>query len=315
MVKSSEMNKRVGINMRIRTLKYWLTEGGRGLVRNRLMSLASIATIGACLFILGIAYCVVANIDYILLEIDETIGITAFIKEDTEENEIQRVLNKLENRSEVKSVKYVTPEEAWKSFKESLGEDEALLEGLGDDNPLENSASFEITLNDINKQDQIIGYLDTFSEIRKVNHSKQSVDILVSFGKLIRYISVAIISILIFIAILLMNNTIKLTVFMRKNEINIMKYIGATDAFVRGPFIVEGILIGVITALFVTLVFIPVFSGIVNLIYENIPGITNLINFIDINSLKSTLFALFIIIGLGIGIIGSKTSIRKYLKV
>lgn len=315
MVKSLEMNKRVGTNMRIRTLKYWLTEGGKGLVRNRLMSIASIATIGACLFILGIAYCVVANIDHILLEIDETVGITAFIEENTEETEIEQVLKKLENRSEVKSVKYVTPEEAWKSFKESLGEDEDLLDGLGDDNPLQNSASFEITLNDINKQDQIVGYLDTFTEIRKINHSKQSVDILISFGKVIRYISIAIISILIFIAILLMNNTIKLTVFMRKNEINIMKYIGATDAFVRGPFMVEGILIGIIGA------FIPYFlikisyKNIVNFTYEKIPDITNLIEFIDINSLKSTLFALFIIIGVGIGIIGSKTSIRKYLKV
>ena len=315
MVKSLEMNKRVGINMRIRTLKYWLTEGGKGLVRNRLMSLASIATIGACLFILGITYCVITNIDYILLEIDETVGITAFIKEDTEENEIKTILNKLENRSEVKSVKYVTPEEAWKSFKESLGEDEALLVGLGDDNPLENSASFEITLNDINKQDQIVGYLDTFPEIRKINHSKQSVDILVSFGKLIRYISIAIISILIFIAVLLMNNTIKLTVFMRKNEINIMKYIGATDAFVRGPFIVEGILIGVIGALIPYFIIKISYKYIINLIYEKIPGITNLVNFMDINSLKATLFVLFIVIGVGIGIIGSKTSIRKYLKV
>ena len=301
--------------MRIRTLKYWLKEGTRGVIRNRLMSLASIATIGACLFLLGVAYLVVANIDYVLAEVDETIGITAFVKEDIEEQEVELILEKIQNRSEVKSVKFITPEEAWQSFKESLGEDKALLEGLDEDNPLENSASFQITLNDINKQEQFVGYLDTFPEIRKINHSKESVDILVSIGNLVRYISIAVISILILIAILLMNNTIKLTVFMRKNEINIMKYIGATDRFVRGPFVVEGILIGTIGALIPYFVIKFSYEYIINLIYEKIPEMSNLIEFIHIDLLKSTLFVMFIVIGIGIGIIGSKTSLRKHLKV
>lgn len=279
------------------------------------MSLASIGTIASSLFILGVSYCIVANIDYMLQNIDDTMGVTAFVVNDITDMEIEQTQRKIESRPEVKDVEYVSPEEAWERFKASLGDEEEVLEGLDEDNPLRDSASFEIHVHDITEQDSLVEYLKSMPQIRNVKYIRETAEILIGLGNLIRYVSIALIVILLFIGILLITNTIKLTVYMRKNEISIMKYIGATDGFIRWPFIFEGMVIGIIGAAIPFGVIYLAYDYIVSLIYTEFNVIRNIMTFLPTQSIINVILPTYFIIGVTMGVIGSNISLRKHLKV
>ncbi|HOQ16325.1 MAG TPA: permease-like cell division protein FtsX [Defluviitaleaceae bacterium] len=299
--------------MKIRTMKYFAAQGLQGIWRNRLMSVASIATISSCLMIVGIFYCIAVNIDYMLESLEGTAGITVFYtKENYTERDIEVIREKISKISYIKDIRYISPAEALEAEKKEWGEYASLLEGLEDDNPL--PPTFELTLEDIRFQKDVISELNKINGI-EIRYFEEETKILISFNNIIRIISLALILILSFIGIMLMDNTIRLTVYVRKTEISIMKYIGATDWFIRWPFIIEGIIIGFIGSIIPLGIIWVSYNFITQLIFEKNTLLQNILSFRTTEEIFRVLTPISLIIGISIGVIGSSISIRRYLKV
>ncbi len=305
--------------MRIRTIRNCIKDGVHSIVRNGLMSVASIGTISACLFILGLTYCIVINVQQFTRNLDSSMGIVAFLDAGVTDEQAQQLTDELSSREEVKSAEYISPERAWEEFKDELqvgsNYNNELLEELDADNPLSNSANIEIYLNNAAAQAPLVSELEQNPMIRVVRYSQRAADMMSSFAKLTTYVGLALILVLMLIAILLIANTIKLSVYIRRYEINIMKYIGAKDSFIRLPFVVEGMLIGFLG------VFIPtglIYFGyyyIIKIINEKFISMSYLLTFVSVNDIMRNLIPIFLILGVLVGMIGSLVSIRKHLKV
>ena len=190
--------------MKIRTWAYSLKQGVINIKRNKLFSLASIATIAICIFLIGLFYTVFINVNNMIGEAEQKISVTVFFKHGITEEEINVLRDKITARAEVKDVEYKSAEYAWEEFKVIyFGEHINLAEGFREDNPLANSASFEIFLNDISMQDVLVSYLNSMKEegIRQVNSSENTASTISQFGKLVGYVSVALIFILLAVAL------------------------------------------------------------------------------------------------------------------
>lgn len=305
--------------MRLRTVGKCVKEGVKSVFRNGLMSVASIGTITATLLILGIVFCLVVNVQSFATGLDSNLGMVAFLKEGITEEEVATLSRELEQREDIQSFRYVSPEDAWEVFKqEILGGDEIsemLMDDLNEDNPLANSANIEIYAKNAADQPGIVSYLEASPLVRKVSYSANASQALTSFRNLVTYIGVALIAFLIFVALLLIANTIKLSVYIRRNEISIMKYIGATDGFVRLPFIIEGVLIGVLGAIIPTLLIYFGYNSLIGLLQNRFSAITSLLDFISVETVMSQLLPIFLILSITVGMLGSAISIRKHLKV
>lgn len=298
--------------MRFSTFVYTLKQGIANIFRNKWYSLASIATIGACLFMFGIFYSIVANFQYIVKEAQNGVAVTVFFDEGLSEERIAEIGSLIEARTEVDHIRFVSADEAWESFKEEyLGE---YADGFKD-NPLKNSSNYEIYLRDVSMQSALVTYLESVEGIRLINKSEITARTLTSINSLVGYVAIGIIIILLCVSVFLIANTVTIGISVRKEEINIMKYIGATDFFVRFPFVIEGILIGAFGSL------IPL--GIVYLIYSNVIGyvlnkftvLSSILKFIPVNEIFHTLVPVSVCIGVGIGFIGSFTTVRKHIRV
>ncbi|MBQ7051011.1 MAG: permease-like cell division protein FtsX, partial [Firmicutes bacterium] len=209
--------------MRLRTMANCVKDGFRGILRNGLMSLASIGTITACLMILGLTYCVVVNVQSFASGLDGNLGMVAFLEAGVTEEDVQQLINKLDAREDVKDYKYVSADEAWEEFKqEMLGGDELTEELMGEldsDNPLENSANIEIFPRQSEDQQAIVDFLENEPTVRKINYSANASRALASLGNLVTYVGMALMAFLIFVALLLIANTIKLSLYIRRHEI------------------------------------------------------------------------------------------------
>ena len=233
---------RRAMRMKWNTIKYLFKEGILGLWKNRLMALASAGTIVLCLLILGMSYSIAKNIEYIMHQVETQLGISAYVNEEIEEARLTEIAALIKNTPHVNEVTYVSKEDALKTFAQGQ-ENDTLFEQFKNDNPL--PASFEIKVDQIENQDQVVAKLSAIPELQ-VEYFKNESKIFMNVNRSIQLVSTVIIGCLVIIALLLITNTIKLTVYVRRREINIMKYLGATDAFIRLPFVVEGVLIGII---------------------------------------------------------------------
>ncbi|GMQ63104.1 permease-like cell division protein FtsX [Vallitalea maricola] len=303
--------------MKLRTVDYCFKQGVINLFKNRLMSIASIGTIAACLFIVGIFYITAANIEYTLKEAESNLGIAVFLKENITEADIKAIETMISQREEVKSVEYISPEQAWEDFKKTMYENnEDLLIGFdGENNPLKNSDNFQVLIKDINKQESLVKYIQTLSGVREIRQEKNITEIIKGFNNFINYMSIVLIVILIFISVFLISNTVRIAISVRKNEINIMKYLGAKDFFIKFPFIIEGMLIGAIGAIVPLAVIYFAYDYVINIINEKFVVINQFLSFMNVGQIYSILIPLSLIIGIGIGIVGSRITIRKHLRV
>ena len=219
----------------------------------------------------------------------------------------------------VKEVIYVSAEEAWQSFKDSMGFDEQLgqdtITRLDRDNPLSNSASLQIYLYEAADQDDFVAQLQRMPQIRRIRYASETAAVLANLSGMITWVGMALIQLLVFIAVLLISNTIKLSVFVRRTEIGIMKYIGAKDSFVKIPFVVEGMIIGILGAVLPTILIYISYGSLVQLVIQQFSSFTQLINFISTNTIILQLIPIFFAVGVVVGILGSVLSLRKYLKV
>lgn len=300
-----------GMAVKIRTMKHLTKEGVLGIWRNRLMSLASIGTIALCLIILGASYSIASNVDYVLAQIESNIGITAYIDLSLSEKQIGDLKIKLENIPHITTVIYVSKDEALSSFTEDSSIAN-VMEQFKKDNPL--PASFEIKMDYLENQNSVIELLKQYDEL-ELTYFQAEAPMLVQLNNSIRLISIIVIISLTVVGILLMSNTIKLTVYIRRKEINIMKYIGAADWFIRAPFVIEGIVIGLIGAIIPIFVIWGTYTWAVQSVHKSFSLIMESIQLQETAIILSDFIPMSLIIGVGIGIIGSLISIRKHLQV
>ncbi|SEV82961.1 permease-like cell division protein FtsX [[Clostridium] fimetarium] len=302
--------------MRIRSLAYNIKQGLKNIYRNRMFSLASIATITACLFLFGVFYAILTNFQYMVQKAESSVCVTVFFDEGVNDQQVQDIGKNIQSRVEVSNIHFTSSQEAWDKFqKEYFGQYADLAEGFKDDNPLANSASYEVYLNDASMQTTLVTYLENMDGIRQVNKSDITASSLSSVAVLVGYASVVIIIILLAVSIFLITNTIVIGVTVRKEEISIMKLIGATDMFVDAPFIVEGLTIGIVGSLLPLLLLHYLYSNLVGFVLSKFSLLNNILAFLPSETVFATLIPISIGLGIGIGSIGSYLALRKHVNV
>lgn len=310
------MRKKVDIRMKIRTLFYAIKQGFINIKRNRMFSLASIGTIMASLFLFGIFYFIISNFQYMIHTAEKSVGITVFFQEDLKEEQIKKIGDQIGKRKEVAKMEYISPEEAWAIFKrEYFKNAKELTDTFAEDNPLETSASYAIYLKDVSKQPELVKYIKKIPGVREVNSSEVTARSLSSFNLLVAYVSVTIIIILIAVAIFLISTTVTMGISVRKDEIAIMKLIGATDFFVRAPFVVEGVLIGLIGAIIPLGILYVIYHQAVSYIMTKFHILSGILHFLTAKAVFHTLVPVSLCIGMGIGFLGSFFTVKKHLQV
>lgn len=298
--------------MKISTFFYTLWQGIKNIFRNKLFSLASVATISACLFLFGLFYAILANFQNIVKTAEEGVCVVVFFDEDITDKRIEEIGDMIKRRSEVSDVNFVSADEAWESFKtDYLGDySDGFLE-----NPLEDYASYEIYLSDVSMQSALVTYLESVDGIREVKRSELTALTLSNANKLIGYVSIGIIVILLAVSVFLISNTVTIGITVRKEEISIMKYIGATDFFVRAPFVIEGMLIGLVGAAIPSGIIYFIYDRALRFVKEQFSVLSSLLNFLTVEDIFRTLLPVSLIIGVGIGFFGSFSTVRKHLRV
>ena len=298
--------------MRISSFFYTLRQGVRNLFRNKWFTLASIATISACLFLFGLFYAIVVNFQHIVRSAEEGVSVTVFFDEGIEDIRIQQIGESIRKRPEVANIIFISAAEAWDSFKkEYLGE---YADGFTE-NPLADSANYEIYLNDVSMQSALVTYLEAMDGVRLVNRSELAATTLTGVNALIAYVSVGIIAILFAVSVFLISNTVTIGISVRKEEINIMKYIGATDFFVRSPFVIEGMMIGAIGASIPLGIIYTLYNIVLEYVLVRFPMLADLLSFLTVDEIFHVLIPVSLGIGVGIGFLGSIVTVRKHLRV
>lgn len=311
--------------MKISTLFYTIRQGFVNIFRNKWFSLASVATISACLFLFGLFYAIVANFQNIVKTAEEGVSLTVFFHDERDDCEshvegeiptderIDEIGQQIAARMEVSDVVFISDDEAWATFGPSyFGENYA--DGFPE-NPLEGDNSYEVYLNDVSMQDALVTWLQSIPEVGRVNYSELTANTLSGVNLLIAYVSVGIIVILLAVSIFLISNTVAIGISVRKEEINIMKYIGATDFFVRAPFVLEGMLIGVFGAGLPLLLIYSLYNYALNYITERFAVLSTFLNFLTVEQIFHFLTPVSLLLGVGIGFLGSVTTVRKHLHV
>ncbi len=241
------------------------------------------------------------------------VAVTVFFDEGISDERIQEIGDLIKQRVEVSNIEFISAEEAWDSFKEEyLGE---YVDTFGDDNPLEDCASYEIYLNDVSMQDSLVKYLETVDGISKVNQSAMAATMLSSMNSLIAYVSLAIILILFLVSVFLISNTVAMGITVRREEIAIMKLIGATDFVVRAPFVIEGLILGLFGAAIPLVAVYFVYNRVIGYMRERFEALASLLQFLTVQEVFVTLVPVALIMGAGIGLIGSYFTVRKNLRV
>ena len=317
--------RRVDILMKISTLFYTIKQGFANIFRNKWYSLASIATISACLFLFGLFYSIVANFQNILKTAEEGVSITVFFHSEMDNCEshaegqvpsgqrIEEIGQEIAKRAEVSDVQFKSADEAWATFgPDYFGEDYA--EGFPE-NPLAGEDTYEIFLSDVSMQDALVTWLQSIPEVRKVNYSEMTANTLSGLNLLIAYVSMGIIVILLAVSIFLISNTVAIGISVRAEEINIMKYIGATDFFVRAPFVLEGMLIGLIGAAVPLGLIYSLYNYALNYVINRFTVLSGFLNFLSVQDIFHFLVPVSLGVGVGIGFLGSISTVRKHLHV
>ena len=302
--------------MKIGTFFYCIGQGLVNIRRHFLYTLASIATITACVFLFSVFYSVVENLRYTVKMVEETVGITVFFDKELSEEEIMDIGSQISLRDEVREMNFVSAEEAWAEFqKEYLAGAEDLAAGFIDDNPLANMPSYEIFLKNVEQQGAFVSWLEQQPGVRRVNASSIAAEGLVDMNNAIGYVSIGLIVILLCVSVFLINNTISMAINARKDEIRIMRLVGATKGFIRAPFMVEGLFIGLVGAAIPMGLMVLLYDRAIAYLEGKLAILAGLMSFMELKAIMQILIPVAVVLGIGIGFFGSRAAVRKYLKV
>ena len=273
--------------MRFSTIGYCIKQGFKNIWRNKLFSLASMATMSACIFMFGIFFCIVQNFQYFVKSAEEGVAITVLFDEGTTEDQIMEIGKDLTKREGVSEVVYVSADEAWKSYQKTYFQ--------GDES--------------------MVTYIESIDGVRKVNRSDQVADMLSGFNRLVSYVSIAVIGLLLAVSVFLISNTVATGIAVRKEEIAIMRLIGAKNIFIEAPFLIEGVIIGLVGAALPLVVLYYLYHKVILYVAEEFNMLTSVMKFLPVNELFSTLLPVGMLLGVGIGFFGSIVTSRRHLRV
>ncbi|MFQ9115294.1 permease-like cell division protein FtsX [uncultured Eubacterium sp.] len=302
--------------MNSRTTRYCIKQGLVNIKRNKLFSIASIGTIAACIFLIGIIFSIIINVNHMEKQVEQNIGITVFFKKGITQQEIDNIGQVIKADNRVDSYKYTSADKAWEGFKgDYFGDDPELAQGFANDNPLADSASYTVFLKNIEDQDAFVEKIQKVDGVRKVKHSEQAKETLSNVAKLLGYVSVALIVILLGVGIFLISNTVMIGISVRRHEIKIMKLIGSTNSFVRAPFVIEGVVIGLVGSAIPLVLIRVVYGKLIGFVVSKFGVMASSVSFASTSEIFRILVPMGLGIGAGIGLIGSALSLRKHLKV
>lgn len=300
--------------MLIRNLKRMLSDALRSVVRNGFMSAASILVSVACLFVFGVFTMLTININYMGEQAANQCQIQVFVDEAiTDEAVVAAIGDQIKQNQYVKELTFKSGDELFNEYVASIPkEQQAYFEGVPSSII---SDIYKVTLTDISQTKQVAEYISKIKGIKTVKSSEKLTTNVQRITKTVRNISIWVVIIFAFISIFIISNTIKLTVHNRRKEINIMKYVGATDSFIRGPFVTEGVLVGFIAAVIAYFLTEYGYNSLLKLIGSSDPVGTSIISFKSFGEMAFVIAGGYLAIGMGLGAIGSAVSMRKYLKV
>ncbi len=302
--------------MKLRSIMYSIGQGFKSIWRNKMFSLASVATMTACIFLFGIFFSLGVNFSGMLKNVEESVAVTVFFEKGITQEQKDAIGNDIKARTEVSSYKYVSGKQAFDTvIKDFYGGNKELAESFADDNPLADSDNYQIFMKDVSSQQKLVTYLSKLQGVREVHQSEAAARTLTDFSRLISVIFGSVIIILIAVAIFLISNTITVGISVRKEEIAIMKLIGAKDSFVRAPFIVEGIVIGLSGSIIPLIILWFMYKNLIVYIASKYQFLSNLFKFVPETSVFKTLVPIALILGVGIGYIGSRFTLHRHLNV
>ena len=298
--------------MKINTFRIFSRDALQNIWRNSWMSVASISSVVAVLVIIGIILIFMMNIQYLANMVEDTIELKAFLDIDIEQDEINEIKTKLKANKKIDTIVFESKDEALEKFSEQIGERKDLISGLKENNPLQNA--FIMTIKDPNEANEIAKSITAIKGVEEVKYGEEIVDKVLQSTKFVRTFTIVITIILAIVSVFIISNTIKLTVFSRKREINIMKYIGATNWYVRWPFIIEGAILGLIGALFSLLILGYAYYYFIGMVQHTaLSMISNTL--VPAGEMISQISIYFVMTGVFIGIVGSILSVRRFLQV
>ncbi len=299
--------------MSIRMFRRFVAEACQGMVKNGLMTIASLFVVTACLFIFGVFMVVTMNINYLGEQLANQCQIQVYITNEAKYGGmIQGMSDQIKQIPEISGITFETGEETFENFKSDLSEEELVYFGGLPSDII--SDSFKVTLEDITQSEAVVQKLSQIQGVERIENSQDVINIVNNVTQIIRHISVWIIIIFAFISLFIISNTIKLAVHSRGREINIMKYVGATDAYIRWPFIIEGILTGLVAAAISYFITQFAYMGVTSAI-DNTAAIGSIINLKKFTEIWNTILVAYLLLGALIGAFGSAISVRRYLKV
>ena len=306
--------------MRYNVITYLLGEGIRNVFKNKKSTSASIIIMSLTMLIFGVFFVITQNINSIMKQIESEQGIEVFLY-DISEDQTKALEDYIRNIDGINTVEYKSKEDALNQLKSQFKDREDLLSGYDENNIF--PASYVVTLTDLTKNNEVKQKIDEYDKdkpdtekvIKKITSSDETITTLINLANGIRIITEVILVILIIISIFIISNTIKLTVHARRKEISIMKYVGATNSFIRWPFIVEGIIIGIISGAISIIILGINYNLIANKILESQVVSAMSINLLTFADMFGLIVLVYTILGVGIGILGSCISMRRYLKV
>ena len=299
--------------MRYNSIGYLISEGFKSVFKQKKMTSASIIIMCATMFMFGVFYLLGENVNYVMKQVENQQGMRVIIKEDATDEEISNLKVKIQQIDNVSTVTFYSKEDALASMKSILGEHQDLIVGYDEDNPF--PASYFVTLTDLTKNKEVQDKILELDSVDEISTDNDTIANLSKVARSIQTITLVLLTLLIIISIFIISYTIKLTVYARRREISIMKYVGATNSFIRGPFVVEGIIIGVISAFATIGIVALAYNATLNKILESSVIQSLTISLYGFTELFVRVLVVYLVLGTGIGVLGSIISMRKYLKV
>ncbi len=298
--------------MKYNVIGYFLSEGFRNVFKNKKSTFSCLGVMCATMLIFGLFFAIGENINHAVEGLEQEQGMQVFMENDASEEEIKQLSEDLKQIEGVNSVTFVSKEDAYNTMKERLGENAEAMDGMSPDSF---SVSYMVTLTDLSLNNQVYDEINSLDTVRKIQNKRDTIETLSKVGQTIQIITFVIFAILILISLFIISNTIKLTVHARRKEISIMKYVGATNGFIRTPFMIEGIIIGLLSGIISILIVGGGYNYIANSLTQSETWQDLSINLLSFGDMFGQIVLVYMLLGVGIGIIGSSISMKKYLDV